>query len=271
MIIQREVLKTEEEWLAADCPGRLLDYLWQRGGPARSRVGRRKLRLFACACCRRTWHLLGEDGVRQALETCERYADGRASNGQRRQVRSLVRAAANREEPLAVSFALWGVWYAAQATAIQAAGGAHSFASNALLQEVMEGEGRSLTVHESRRLCGAFIRAEWCLQTRLLREIFGNPFRPVPLDPHWLTWGGGTIPKLARDVYEDRRLPEGTLDRDRLAVLADALEEAGCTEADLLGHLRGPDPHVRGCWAVDLFLGGAAPPSGLEREKGIHE
>ena len=63
-----------------------------------------------------------------------------------------------------------------------------------------------------------------------------------------------TAARLASAAYEDRNLPEGTVDLVRLAVLADALEDAGCTDADLLGHLRGPGPHVRGCWAVDLIL-----------------
>ena len=59
---------------------------------------------------------------------------------------------------------------------------------------------------------------------------------------------------LAQAAYDERELPAGTLDTTRLAVLADALEEAGCVQADILGHLRGPGPHVRGCWAVDLLL-----------------
>jgi hypothetical protein len=85
--------------------------------------------------------------------------------------------------------------------------------------------------------------------------MFGNPFRTVALDSTWLLWKDGTVAQLARIAYEDRQLPEGTLDPARLAALADALEDAGCTDADLLGHLRGPGPHVRGCWAVDLVLG----------------
>jgi hypothetical protein len=82
----------------------------------------------------------------------------------------------------------------------------------------------------------------------LLRDIFGNPFRPVPADPNWLSWNDGTIPELAQAVYDDRAF-------DRLPVLADALEEAGCVNADMLAHCRGPGPHVRGCWVVDLLLG----------------
>jgi hypothetical protein len=85
------------------------------------------------------------------------------------------------------------------------------------------------------------------LRCDLLRDIFGNPFRPVALDPAWLAWRGRTIPKLARAIYDERAF-------DRLPILADALEEAGCTDADLLGHLRLPAVHVRGCFAVDAVL-----------------
>jgi hypothetical protein len=92
-------------------------------------------------------------------------------------------------------------------------------------------------------------------QAALLHDIFGNPFRPAAVDPAWLAWHGGAIPNLAQTVYEERELPSGHLDAARLAVLADMLEEAGCADAQLLGHLRGPGPHVRGCFAVDLLLG----------------
>jgi hypothetical protein len=88
-----------------------------------------------------------------------------------------------------------------------------------------------------------------------LRCIFGNPFLPVFIFSAWLTWRDGTIPKLAQSVYDDRDLPSGHLHNHRLAVLADALEDAGCTDQDVLGHCRGEGPHVRGCWVVDLLLG----------------
>jgi hypothetical protein len=77
----------------------------------------------------------------------------------------------------------------------------------------------------------------------------------VAAEPAWTRWNGGVALRLAEAAYEERSLPRGTLDADRLAVLADALEEAGCADPDLLGHLRGPGPHVRGCWALDLVLG----------------
>jgi hypothetical protein len=70
-----------------------------------------------------------------------------------------------------------------------------------------------------------------------------------------LTWRGGTVPRLAQAAHDERELPSGHLDPARLAVLADALEEAGCTDDGIVAHLRGPGPHVRGCWALDRLLG----------------
>jgi hypothetical protein len=87
---------------------------------------------------------------------------------------------------------------------------------------------------------------------RLGRDIVGNPFRPIPIEPAWVTV---TVTNLAATAYEERAMPRGELDLARISILADALEEAGCDNADILSHLRGPGPHVRGCWAVDLLLG----------------
>jgi hypothetical protein len=88
-------------------------------------------------------------------------------------------------------------------------------------------------------------------QAGRLRDIVGNPFRPVALDPALLT---AATRSLARATYEERALPSGELDRTRLTVLAGALEEAGCTDQAILEHLRDPGAHVRGCWPVDLLL-----------------
>jgi hypothetical protein len=85
-----------------------------------------------------------------------------------------------------------------------------------------------------------------------LRDIFSNPFRPITLDDSWLT---PTVTNLAQAIYDARQLPSGLFDNQRLGVLADALEDAGCNNADILGHLRGSGEHVRGCWVVDLVLG----------------
>src|SRR5262249_16173338 len=82
----------------------------------------------------------------------------------------------------------------------------------------------------------------------LLREIFGNPFRSLAVDPSWVAWQCGTVVKLAQGIYADRAF-------ERLPVLLDALEEAGCAEAEILGHWRQGGLHLRGCWVVDLLLG----------------
>ena len=95
-------------------------------------------------------------------------------------------------------------------------------------------------------------RAEWLMQANLLHCVIGNPVRTPFLDPSWLTV---SIVGLAKATYEERTLPVGKFDPARLAVLADALEDAGCTNAAILDHLRGPGPHVRGCFPVDLLLG----------------
>jgi hypothetical protein len=91
--------------------------------------------------------------------------------------------------------------------------------------------------------------AEWAA---LVREVFANPFRSASLAPSCQT---ATVHSLAQSAYDERQLPAGVLDSDRLAVLSDALEEAGSTGAELVEHLRGPGPHVRGCWVVDFCLG----------------
>src|SRR5262249_34968581 len=92
---------------------------------------------------------------------------------------------------------------------------------------------------------------EQTAQILLLRDLLGNPFRPPDIDP---VWRSRSVLSLAGSAYEEHSLPSGELDPVRLAVLADALEEAGCTDGDILTHLRSPGPHVRGCWAVDLCL-----------------
>lgn len=82
----------------------------------------------------------------------------------------------------------------------------------------------------------------------VLRDIFGNPFRRVTVDPAWLAWNDGTVVKMAQCIYEDRAF-------DQLPILADALEEAGCVDTGILRHCRQEGEHVRGCWVVDLLLG----------------
>jgi|GEM_PF-5757293 len=79
----------------------------------------------------------------------------------------------------------------------------------------------------------------------IIRDIFGNPFRPVAFSPEWRT---STVVSLARGMYDSR-------DFSAMPILADALQDAGCEQAEILDHCRGSGPHVRGCWVVDLALG----------------
>jgi hypothetical protein len=89
---------------------------------------------------------------------------------------------------------------------------------------------------------------ERAVQCAFLRDIFGNPFRPPHIDPAWLTYNDDIIVKLAHSIYDERAF-------DRMPILGDALEDAGCQDAEILDHCRGPGPHARGCWLIDLLTG----------------
>jgi hypothetical protein len=193
--------------------------LGKPGDPA----SQRKLRLFACAGCRRLWWLLHDKRSRTAVEVSERYAEGLVGSEELAAVAGDARQAADAAERARARG-----WYAARTATMTAA---------------------------EARPAAEWVASNAAYDADLLRDIFGNLFRPVVLDPAWRTWNNGTVPKIAQAVYDRRELPSGHLDATRLAVLADALEETGCDQADLLDHLRGPGPHVRGCWAVDLLLG----------------
>jgi hypothetical protein len=101
-------------------------------------------------------------------------------------------------------------------------------------------------------LCARETQVRSGVKAQLLRDLFGNPWRPVVLEPAWLT---ADVVTLARADYDERLMPRGELGPARLAVLVDALLDAGCTSAEVLAHLRGPGPHVSGCVAVDCCLG----------------
>src|SRR5262245_10659504 len=220
---------TEAEWLANDEPEAMLEALMQgqlRHSPARSspapRPSDRKYRLFAVACCRQSWHLLTDKRSRRAVEVAERYADGLEAVGT---FKTAMRGAMK-------------AWQDA---------GSPDTPCRAVADMPWDEANRLVSVQHIARYC-AGRPASPAAQAGLLRDIFGNPFRPHR-PPGRLD---NTAASLAQAAYEER-LPDCTLDNARLAVLSDALEEAGCTDADVLSHLRSPGPHVRGCWALDLF------------------
>jgi hypothetical protein len=227
---------TEAKWLFCTDPQKMLEFL-------RDRASERKMRLFTVACARLVWDKITWHSLREGLETAERCADGWVS------IEELL--AGNRE--------------ASPVTSVQQAGPiiiADSF-SQVSAEEFSVFALCICTKLSTRGLNDLSHVALWhqgdpltvLYQPNLLLDIFGNPFRPVSLDPSWLTWNNATIPKMAQVIYEDRELPSGHLDNSRLAILADALEDAGCTDPDILGHCRGPASHVRACWPVDLILG----------------
>ena len=128
---------------------------------------------------------------------------------------------------------------------------ARSLSPSLLRDRRLVGPGRDLAYAAARFFVVSTPDTVGAAQSALLRCIFGNPFRPVSFNPDWQT---PTVRGLATAAYDERILPSGTLDPDHLAVLADALEDAGCDNVDLPSHLRGPGPHVRGCWVIDLLL-----------------
>ena len=212
---------TEAEWLACTDPQKMLAFLLAHPG-----YSERKVRLFAVACYWPVEECHWDEPLFDAeVEAVERYADGRIGrDGLLAASLAHLRQLFPGEEESALGFvseeadyAAWMAQWAAQ---------------------------RSQYAGDGAWPAGAAEAG----QAGLLRDLFGNPFRPVAIDPAWLAWNNGTVVKMAQAVYEERAF-------DRLPVLADALEEAGCADPDLLGHLRGPGPQVRGCWAIDLLLG----------------
>ena len=220
---------TESEWLACTDPQQILEFV-------RDRASDRKRRLFTCTCCRRVWDALTDERSRSAVEAAERYADGLAG---REELAAQAEAAEAPASAVASARAREAVVSPVPHVTQAALAAAGERADATIWAAWATSEATRVPDQERRHQCA------------LLRDLV-NPFRPVTPEPAWST---PQVVALAQAAYEQRELPAGTLDTTRLAVLADALEEAGCDQADLPAHLRGPGPHVRGCWAVDLLLG----------------
>jgi hypothetical protein len=258
---------TEAEWLAGTDPQGMLTSLRDTG-----KATDRKLRLFAAACCRRVWDLLGEGRSHEAVEVAERYADGLVrkkdfhSWGWLRQAKG-GHVASFRARDAAEGAALFAEGARARAVAgldpqrlaaYDAAfreawqGGASGSEAKAVADASLSDAPGWLAEQESAR------RQERLAQCGLLRDIFGPlPFRQLPpLALSLRDYNGGLVPPVAQAAYDDRLMPCGHLDQSRLAVLADALLDAGCpADAQILLHLRGDGPHLRGCHALDAILG----------------
>jgi hypothetical protein len=238
---------TQAEWLACADPLRMQEFLRGRGSE-------RRWRLLSCACCRRVWHLLADERSRQGVEATERFADGFLS----------------REELRRAGSAAYQAWWETEPRDDDDEdhprydphhGQALFCAANAVVRLTGTGEhaGSEGVASEVRRAVWfasedqrAAEEDERKAQCALVRDLFDDPFHPLALDSAWRT---PDVLSLARAAYQERILPSGVLERARLALLADALEDAGCTDEVILAHLRGEGPHVRGCWALDLVTG----------------
>jgi hypothetical protein len=204
---------TEAEWLAATDPMQALN-------AADPKVNYRKRRLLTSALCRSVWDQMPDD-CRAAVDQSDLFADGLLS-------RSALDAATSvlwdRLRPGPTLPPDWNAYLAAAYTASAPSAPDHVFEAVRKLEPGQVATGSTM---------------------RLIGCLFGNPFRPVAVEPDWLT---STVVALARGIYEERAF-------DRLPILADALQDAGCEHPDILTHCRGDGPHVRGCWIVDLLLG----------------
>ncbi len=219
---------TESEWLTCTDPRPMLEFL-------RGKASDRRLRLFAVACCRLIWPLMTDERSRRAVEVAERFADGMANKHEWR-LAAIGARAVTEDVKGAVS-------PAAKARSMSA-----SAALFATLKKDAALYSASSTASANYFHLGSTISAENTTQADLLRCIIGDPFRSITPSPSWLAWNDGTVHKLAQVIYDDRAF-------DRLPLLADALEDAGCTDAAILSHCREQGEHVRGCWVVDLLLG----------------
>jgi hypothetical protein len=207
----------------------------------------RKWMLFGVACCRRIWELIAHPDARKLVEMVEQFADGAFSQ------KKYDLAVDKLEEQ-------WEDFHTGRADDSVAV--AAKAAINLVLwsqpHNVSNVTAEAASLDAPARKRRSVLQQEVAAQAQLIRDIFGNPsrlhalfgapFRPLTIDPAWLKWNNGAVVRLAEAIYEDRQF-------QNLPILANALEEAGCSEEALLTHCRGSGPHVRGCWALDLLLG----------------
>jgi hypothetical protein len=233
---------TEQEWIACNNPASMLTFL-------RRRLKTRQARLFGCGYLRQIWgRLEGKEGSSEAVIVAERFADGNATRKELATARSSAEATAEAWSDPAIDEP---VWQAVDAVSNDA----WEFFERIRYETSEEWSEPDLIPARSAKLVKERREARHALYIHLLRDLAGNPFRRVKAKPSWLTWNNRAIVKAAAAAYEERSLPSGHLDNTRLAVIGDMLEEAGCRDAEILGHLREAGAiHVRGCFVIDLLL-----------------
>jgi hypothetical protein len=265
---------TEAEWNSCTDPQAMLTFLRDSG-----KLSDRKARLFAVACCGRVCHLVPGELWRKAVHLAQRFPEGGVSSEEQN---ALFPEVCNAYEEYGVDSLYEGYlgFDSQNPTVGEEANAALATLCTILRFDVNAGnddvgaarpyDAISMAAKAAARAAAYPIartatrpakawekarQREALAQTALLRCIFGSPFRsPPPLPVSVLQGSQGIVRRLAEEAYEKRQLPSGHLDPERIAILADALEEAGCADQDILGHLREPGPHCRGCWPVDLLL-----------------
>jgi hypothetical protein len=228
---------TEQEWLQATDPQSMLTFCWEK-------ASKRKQRLLAVGFCRHTWDLLSEWG-RRAVEVAERFADGQATDQELREARDIADTSSCEEDGLH------------QQAELERCLRRSPEDEEPFLRELDHYRDRlhaAMLAHTSTFPDEWLNRRElpsgglWKNTAGLVRCLFGNPSRSLTIDSAWLSWHNGLLVLMARQIYDSRDF------RD-MPVLADALEEAGCTNPDILDHCRSGGEHVRGCWVIDALLG----------------
>jgi hypothetical protein len=207
------------------------------------KVSDRKLRLFACACCLRSWTFT-VPACEEVVTTAARFADGWATEEELDDAR--IRAAnLIGDDPFVVR--AFGLEAAAAVAAMPAMEAARATLQAILLSARQNVSYADIPGFDSQRAEVEAQRGELWDQCALLRHLVGNPFHPAAVDPGWLRWNNGTIAKMAILIYNENRF-------DDLPFLADALQDAGCDNEEILTHCRMPMEHPRGCWVVDGLL-----------------
>ncbi|WP_052552365.1 hypothetical protein [Gemmata sp. SH-PL17] len=207
------------------------------------------MRFFAFSCCRFAWPAVTDERSRRVIEIAELHAVNLATLTQFNDAISDAYAARceaqmARENLFAASAPHIDHVRATSISAVIATHVAWSAAANGFYNGMLAQTRDALAFRMKLDAGGTQILAgEMC---HTLRDIFGNPFRPVRFSPEWRT---NTALALAERMYAAR-------DFGTLPVLADALQDAGCDNEMILNHCRDPLAlHVRGCWVVDLVLG----------------
>ncbi len=213
---------TEAEWLTCAEPTTMLYFIRRSGGSDR------KLRLFGSACYRSLWATSPVSQLHwDVLRASESYADGQIAKQEFRLIRKPL---GGFENPCVAGMA--------EQVAFSA--------SSECLGETWVPNGENI---ENAGLGGRVRQRSQPEQLRpqcdSLRDIFGNPFCPFVVNPSWLT---SDVVAIAEGIYQERAF-------DRMPILADALQDAGCDNDDILNHCRNDGPHARGCFVVDLLLG----------------